>query len=122
MHTYIVNVTAKPGHNDQVARFYRDMEPLYEGTKGFHGRKIFQAKTGTMAEAVYRIYTAEELAQHAEPPHEDPGTQFIIIEQWESIDDRMHFSKNLAGGRSKNLIPHLGPQHSHEFYEDISVG
>ena len=121
MHTYIVNVTAKPGHDEQVARFYRDMEALYKDAAGFRGRKIYQAKTGTMAEAVHRIYTAEELAQHAEPPHEDPGTQFIIIEEWDSIDDRMHFSKNLAGGRNRDLIPHLLPEHSHEFYDDISV-
>ncbi len=122
MHTYIVNVIAKPGHDEQVAQFYQDMEPLYEGAKGFRGRRIFQAKTGTMAEAVYRHYSAEDLAQHAEPPHEDPGTQFILIEEWDSIDERILFLKGLASGRNRDLIPHLLPQHSHEFYEDISVG
>lgn len=121
MHTYIVNVTAKPGHEEQVAQFYRDMEPLYADAQGFRGRKIFQAKTGTMAEAVYRHYTKEELSRHAEPPHEDTGTPFIVIEQWDSVDERILFSKSLASGRNRDLIPHLLPQHSHEFYEDISV-
>ena len=121
MHTYIVNVIAKPGHDEQVAEFYREMEPLYKDAQGFRGRKIYKAKTGAMAEAVYRHYSAEELSSHAEPPHEDPGTMFVLIEEWDSVDERILFSKGLAKGRNRDLIPHLLPQHSHEFFEDISA-
>lgn len=119
METYIVSVFAQPGHADEVEKIYRDFETLMKDAKGFRGRKMFRARTGTMAEAVHKLYTAEELAGHAEPPHEDPGTQFIIIEEWDSIDDRMLFSKNIAGSRQKELIPHLLPNHSHEFYEEF---
>ena len=121
MHNYIVTVMAKPGHADAVTEFYREMEPLMKDAKGYHGRKIYRARTGAMAEGVKKIYTAEELAKHAEPPHEDPGTQFVMIEWWDSIEDRLQFSKSVAGSRSKELIPHLLPQHSHEFYDDVSV-
>ena len=122
METYIVTVTAKPGHENDVARFYQEMEPLMQEAKGFRGRKIFQARTGAMAEGVKKIYTAEELAKHAEPPHGDVGTQFVMIEMWDTVEDRLLFSKNVAGGRNRDLIPHLLPEHSHEFYQEISVG
>lgn len=118
---YIVSIFVKSGHEGDVARFYQELEPELKEAPGYHGRKIYQAKTGTMAEAVHRIYTPEELAAHAEPPHEDPGVQFIIIEFWDSVDERMNFSRNVQGSRQKALIPHLMPQHSHEFFEDISV-
>jgi hypothetical protein len=121
MQTYIVSIVIKAGHEDDVVRFYQDIEPQLREAPGFHGRQIFLAKTGTMAAAVRKLYTAEELAKHAEPPHEDPGVQLIMIEQWDSIEERMLFSKNVAAGRQKEIIPHLLPNHSHEFYEDRSV-
>ena len=121
METYIVTIFVKSGHEDEVARFYQDMEPLMQEAKGFQSRKLYRARTGAMAEGVHKLYTAEELAKHAEPPHEDAGTQIIMIEIWEGIEDRLLFSKNIAGARTKELIPHLLPQHSHEFYEDISI-
>jgi heme-degrading monooxygenase HmoA len=117
MQTYIVQVVAKPAGT----RFYRDVEPVLRKAKGFRGRKIYRGQTGAMATAVRKLYTAEELAKHAEPPHEDPGTQFVIVEQWDSLDDRMHFTKHGEGPSSKDLIPHLLPAHSHEFFEDVSV-
>jgi len=98
MQTYIVSIVIKTGHEDDVVRFYQELEPQLREAPGFHGRQIFLAKTGTMAAAVRKLYTAEELAKHAEPPHEDPGVQLIMI-----------------------IIPHLLPNHSHEFYEDRSV-
>jgi hypothetical protein len=72
-----------------------------------------------MAAAVKKVYTAEELAQHAEPPHEDPGTMFIVVENWDSVDHRIAFGKK-NGKRNMELIPHLLPEHSHEFYDDFS--
>jgi len=120
VYTYITTVFAKPGSADDVGRFYQGLAPILKEADGFRDRKIFRAQTGMMADAVRKIYTPEELAAHPEPPHEDPGVQFIIIETWDSVEKRMLFSKNVAGSRSKDLIPHLLPGHSHEFYEDIT--
>jgi quinol monooxygenase YgiN len=119
METFIVTVFAKPGHEEDVAKFYRELEELNDQAEGFNGRQILQAKNGTMVESVLRHYTKEELKAHAEaaPPE---GTQFIIIEQWESVDQRTQFSKNAGGGRNAQLFPHLLPEHSHEFYRDIT--
>ncbi|MAF83878.1 MAG: hypothetical protein QGG54_09250 [Gammaproteobacteria bacterium] len=121
MQTYIVSIIVKTGHEDDVVRFYQDLEPQLREAPGFHGRQIFQARTGTMAAAVKKLYTAEELAKHAEPEHEDPGVQIIMIEQWDNVEERMLFSKNVAGGRQREIIPYLLPNHSHEFYTDCSV-
>lgn len=121
METYVVILMVKSGHEDAVAEFYQAMEPELKNAAGYHGRKIYKANTGRMAEEVHKMYSAEELAKHAEPPHGDPGTRFIMVEQWDSVRERMEFSKQVAGGRQKDLIPHLLPEHSHEFYYDISV-
>ena len=121
METYIVTLMVKPGHEDDVAKFYQAMEPEMKEAPGYRGRKIYKANTGRMAEEVHKLYSAEELAKHAEPPHGDDGTRFIMVEQWDSVRERMEFSESVAGGRQKDLIPHLLPDHSHEFYHDISV-
>lgn len=119
MDTYIATVTAKPGSENEVADFYLGLGPQYEGALGFKDRQILQARNGTMVEAVKRIRTAEELADHpADAEH--PGTHFIIIEQWDSVDDRINFSRSLDKSRSAKLFPHLLPEHSHEFYKDVS--
>ena len=49
------------------------------------------------------------------------GTEFIVIEFWENVDDRMDFSKNQMADKTKGLVQHLEPSHSHEFFRDISV-
>lgn len=121
METYIVTLMVKSGHEDDVARFYQDMEADMKKAPGYRGRKIFKANTGRMAQEVHKMYSAEELAKHAEPPHADSGTRFIMVEHWDSVGERMEYSKSVAGGRQKDLIPHLLPDHSHEFYHDISV-
>lgn len=121
MENYIVQVVAKPGHEEPVTRFYQDLEPLLREAKGFRTRKIFRGQTGAMAAAVKKLYTEEELAQHAEPPHEDTGTQFVIIEAWDSVEDRILFGKHVQAPRMRDLIEHLMPQHGHEFFEDVSV-
>jgi hypothetical protein len=43
-----------------------------------------------------------------------------MVEQWDSVADRVAFSMGVARGRNKDLFPHLLPQHSHEFYEDVT--
>ncbi len=120
METFIITIMAKPGHEEEVTRFYQDLKEASKGAKGLRERKMFRARTGVMAEAVKKIYTPEELAAHPEPPHADAGTQFVIVEVWDSIDDRMLNSKNTeTEKRVKNLVPHLLPLHSHEFYQEI---
>ncbi len=121
MQPYIVTLFIKTAHAEDVLRYYQDLEPQLHEASGFRSRQIYLAKPGTMAAAVRKMYSEEELAKHAEPPHEDPGVQLIMIEQWDSVDERMSFSKNIAAGRQKEIIPHLMPNHSHEFYEDRSV-
>ena len=122
MVTYVATVYAKKGHEDQVASFYQDLAPLSGEANGFRGRQILQARPGTMVDAVLRIMTAEELAGHKEPPHEEPeGVHFIIIESWDSVEDRITFSRGLGKERNKALFPHLLPEHSHEFYEDVTA-
>ncbi len=122
MVTYVATVYAKNGHENQVTAFYQDLERLSARAPGFRDRRILKARPGTMVEAVLRIMTPEELAGHKEPPHEEPqGVHFIIIETWDSVDDRIAFSRGLGKERNKALFPHLLPEHSHEFYEDVST-
>lgn len=118
MVTYIATVWAKPGHDNEVTQFYRDLEPLMRAADGFQSRRILRARTGTMAAAVRKLVTAEEAARHAD--HEPKGTHFIMVEQWESVEKRLAFSRGAAAGRTRDLIPHILPEHSHEFYEDVT--
>lgn len=117
--TYILTVTAMPGHQEDVARFFRDLEPALRDANGFQRRKIYQTDIGVMAGAINKYFLGKEPSDV--PPHEDKGTQFVVIETWDSIENRMMFSKSLSDGRNEGLKPHLLPQHSHEFYNDISV-
>ena len=119
MEIFIVHVSAKHGTEDAVAKYYADGEEILKTAKGYRGRKVFQAETGKMVEAVHRFYTAEELANDPEPPHGPQGTDFIVIEYWDSVDERMAFSK--AGKLDKKgLVVNLEPDHSHEFFKEIS--
>lgn len=118
MVTYIATVWAKPGHEIEVTRFYQDLERLMREAKGYRGRKVLRARTGTMATAIRKVVSAEELARHPEP--EPKGTHFVMVEQWDSVEDRIAFSRGASAGRGKDLFPHILPEHSHEFYEDVS--
>ena len=76
-----------------------------------------------MLQAVKQRYTPEELAKHPEQEdhhHGEQATHFIIIEQWESVDKRMDFSQSRDKGPERELFPHLMPDHTHEFYTDIT--
>jgi heme-degrading monooxygenase HmoA len=117
---YIATLWAKPGHENDVTRFYQSLEPLMRQAPGYRGRQILRAMRGTMEAAVRKAIPAEELAKHAEPPG-PAGTHFVIVEQWDSVEQRMAFSRGVAAGRARELIPFVLPDHTHEFYEDVSV-
>lgn len=113
MVTYIATVFSRSGHENQVMEHYRKLDTQLAEMKGFQGRQILRAMPGTMAEAIRKVLPPEEMEKH--PEKSVDGTHFIIIENWDSVDDRIAFS--LGAGRSKDLIQHLHAQHTHEFYE-----
>ncbi|MGI9291201.1 MAG: hypothetical protein ACR2QG_07985 [Gammaproteobacteria bacterium] len=119
MELFIVHISAKHGSADSVAQYYADGEAEMKKAPGYRGRKIYQAETGKMVEAVHRFYTPDELARDPEPPHGPQGTDFIIIEYWDSVDERMAFAKQRKQDK-KGLVIHLEPDHSHEFFREIS--
>jgi heme-degrading monooxygenase HmoA len=119
MEIYIATLYAKHGHEAEVTRFYQEMEPMLKAAKGFRGRQLLRAEPGAMFSVVKSYLSAEELASNREPPHAE-GVHFVIIEHWDSRDDRVRFSRGQDKARTKSLIPHLLPQHTHEFYEDVS--
>ena len=119
MQTYIATLFAKHGAEDDVTRFYQEMDEQMRGAKGFRGRKIFRAQPGRMFEIVKQYVSAEELAAAKEPPH-PPGVHFVMIEEWDTAEDRVRFSRSLDKARSAKLYPHLLPQHTHEFYVDVT--
>ena len=118
MVTYIASLFAKPGHELEVTRFYQELEPLMKEAQGFRSRKIFRARPGTLEAEVRRVTPPEELKGHG---HAGPeGVHFIMVEEWDSVADRIAFSRGASRARTRDLIPHLLPQHSHEFYEDVT--
>lgn len=46
-------------------------------------------------------------------------TDFILIERWESVEDRMNFTVNRSRERDKELFPYLLPRHASEFYDVV---
>lgn len=119
MEIYITTIYAKHGHEDQVAQFYQNQEGELKKAKGFRNRKIMRARPGTMVEAVKKVMSAEDIAKHSEAAGPD-GVHFVIVEEWDSIDDKMTYSRSIDSSRNRDLIPHLLPEHSHEYYDDIS--
>jgi len=114
---YVATVWAKPGSEEAVSTFYRDLEPLMRAAPGFRSRKILRARAGSMAAAVRRLRTATE-PDHGD--HGPKGTHFVMVEEWDSIEQRLTFSKSASAARGKELYQHILPEHSHEFYEDVS--
>lgn len=119
MVTYVVTVMAKKGHEQEVTKFYQDQEPLLRQAKGYHGRQLLRARPGTMEAEIRRVIPADELKGAPREEHEG-GVHFVMIEKWDSVSDRIAFSRTISGARSKDLFPHLLPAHSHEFYEDVT--
>jgi hypothetical protein len=119
MENFVITLSARPGKEDAISQFYTDLEPEYANAKGFHGRQILRARPGTMADALRKVMTAEQMAQHPEPAN-DGAVHFIIIEKWDSIEDRMAFSATQDKSRNAELFPNLLPEHTHEYYTDIT--
>lgn len=120
MITYVATVFAKPGRELAVTQFYQDLEPFLKSAPGYRGRQMLRARPGTMEAEVRRVMSPEELTGHGQEDHDPLGVHFVIVEQWDSVADRVAFSRGAAKTRSTALFPHLLPQHSHEFYEDVS--
>lgn len=119
MELYITTIFAKLGHEDEVTRFYADQDESLKRANGFIDRQLYRARPGTMVEAVKKVLTEEEMARHAEA--EGPqGVHFVIIERWDTIDQKTTYSRSVDGPRATDLIPHLLPEHTHEYYEDIT--
>lgn len=119
MVTYVATLFAKTGSEDAVTAFYQEMEAALRDAPGFRGRRILRAMPGTMFEIVKGYLTEEQLASNPEPPHPD-GVHFVMIEQWDTAEDRVRFSRSQDASRARSLYPHLLPQHTHEFYEDVT--
>ena len=120
MITYVATVWARAGHEQDVTRFYRDLEPLVQQAPGYRGRKILRARPGTMEAALRKLVSPEELAKHAEAAA-PKGVHFVIVEQWDSVEERVAFSRSAASAhRGRDLFPYILPEHSHEFYEDVT--
>lgn len=115
---YVATVWAKPGHEAEVTKFYQELAPLLREAVGYRSRRMLRGKMGTMEAAVRKVATAQELAGHAE--HTPPGTHFILIEEWDSVEQRLSFSRNASASRGKDLYPHILPEHTHEFFEDLT--
>lgn len=120
MVTYVATLYAKPGHELEVTSWYQDQEPSLREAKGYRGRQMLRAQPGTFEAEIRRVMPPEQLSA---APHEErtpAGVHFIFIEQWDSVADRVAYSRSASKGRSRELIPHLLPAHTHEFYEDVT--
>ncbi len=121
METVVVRIAAKLGMEAKVEEFYLSQQAEYDAAEGFLGRTILKAKTGTMLESIQSRMTAEQMAKLPAPEHdEEQGTEFILIERWESVESRLEFTMNRSRERDKDLFPYLLPQHSSEYFEEVS--
>ena len=121
METVVVRIAARAGMEDKVEQFYLGQEAEYDGVDGFISRTILRARTGAMMETILSRLTPEQIAKHPVPePEGEPGTEFILIEQWESMDARTAFTMSRIKERDKDLFPYLLPQHASEYYDEVT--
>ena len=121
METVVVQIAAKAGMEDKVEAFYLSQQAEYEAAPGFIDRTILKARTGAMFKAIQSRLTPEQIAKHPAPEvDEEQGTEFILIEHWESAELRMNFTMNRSKERDKDLFPYLLPRHASEFYEEVT--
>jgi heme-degrading monooxygenase HmoA len=121
METVVVQIAAKSGMEDKVEAFYLSQQAEYEAAPGFIDRTILKARTGEMFKAIQSRLTAEQIAKHPAPEvDEEQGTEFILIEHWESAELRMDFTMNRSKERDKDLFPYLLPRHASEYYEEVT--
>ncbi len=118
METYIVTIYAKFEHADEVANYYTGIQSLYQEASGFISRKVYRAKTGAMVRAVLETYSKDELKGNPEEARAQ-GEHFVIIEEWQSIQDRINFGRSLSKEHHMKVVPYILPEHSHEFYKNI---
>ena len=120
MATYILNVIAKRGHEDKVTELFESLRERLEQADGFQSRTIYRAKDGLFLETVKQVYAKDELDKMAnqEVPGPD-GVHFMIHETWESPDQRVRHSRADGHKFTAQLVPHILPEHSHEFYETV---
>ena len=120
MATYILNVIAKRGHEDAVADLFQSLQGQLEQADGFQSRTIYQAKDGLFLDTVKEVFSKEELDQMAAQEQPGPdGVHFMIQETWDSPVQRVRFSHANERQFLGQLVPHLLPEHSHEFYEAV---
>lgn len=120
METVVVQIAARAGMEDKVEAFYLSQQAEYEAAPGFVDRMILRARTGAMLDAIKSRMTPEQIAKHPAPKVDvEQGTEFILIERWESIEARMDFTMNRSKERDKNLFPYLLPRHASEFFDVI---
>lgn len=121
METVVVRIAAREGMEDKVEQYYLSQQAEYEAAEGFVSRTILRARTGTMLESIMSRMTPEQIAKQPKPePEGEQGTEFLLIEQWESIDSRMTFTLNRKKERDKELFPLLLPQHAAEYYDEVT--
>jgi len=120
METYIAVLTAKHGHANELAEFYKSMEDELKAAPGFISRKIYVADKGRMVKAILDVYAEDELPRKPEPPSAESGTQIVLIEEWESAEHRICFAKQTAPERKMAVVPLMLPEHSHEFFFDAT--
>lgn len=122
METVVVRLAAKEGMEDKVEQFYLGQQAEYEAAEGFISRTILRARTGTMIKTILSRLTPEEIAKHPKPPEPEgeQGTEFLLIERWESIDARTNFTMSRSKERDKDLFPYLLPQHASEYYDEVT--
>ena len=121
METVVVRIAAKAGMEDKVEQFYLSQQAEYEAAEGFISRTILKARTGTMLESIRSRMTPEQIAKQPAPePDGEQGTEFLLIERWESIDSRMTFTLSRKKERDKELFPYLLPQHAAEYYDEVT--
>ena len=120
MAIYILNIIAKRGHENAVTDLFESLQEELEQADGFHSRTIYRAKDGLFLETVKQVYTKDELDKMAnqEVPGPD-GVHFMIHETWESPDQRVRHSRADGHKFTAQLVPHILPEHSHEFYETV---
>ncbi|MEZ5565160.1 MAG: hypothetical protein R3F24_06410 [Gammaproteobacteria bacterium] len=120
MVNYIATIYAKPGQELAVTKFYQDMEPMLAAAQGYKGRQLLRARPGTLEAEVRRVTPPEQLKAHAHEKAGPEGVHFVLIEQWDTVADRVAFARGVSATRGKELFPYILPMHTHEFYEDVT--
>ena len=120
MATFISNIIAKRGHEDAVTELLESRQNQLEQADGFQSRTIYRAKDGLFLKLVKQGYTQEELDKMANQEISGPdGVHFMIHEIWRTPEQRMRYSRADNHKFTAQLVPHILPEHSHEFYETI---